>query len=454
MQQRVPTVAIVGAGASGVLLAAHLLRCASSQSKALHIVLIDRHELGGAAYSTTEPAHRLNVPASQLSAFPDAAGDFIDWCVKYAGACDPTSYMPRLDFGRYLARTLAEAEQHTSAGVTLDRRLKEVSSVDPHKNGVTMQLSDGSSVIADVAVLALGNLPSVPPPGCEATLHHAAYMNDPWQRGALDKLAPTGNGIAILIGTGLTMIDVAIVLANRFPHLAIVAVSRNGHLPHAHLPPSAVMPPVETLDLHTSAPLLHYLSTVFAESAAGHPWQHLIDRLRPYNADLWQRLSLEQRANFMATRYRMWSLHRHRMAPEVAKVIEDLISTGKLRLKQGSVQLKADATGALDATFSNGERLSPVLVVNCTGPCLDPRQSKQELVRQLLEKHITTHPLGMGFATANDGALLNHDGVPHKRLFTLGPTRVGDLLESIAIREIRNQAHHLAAHIVASLTGQ
>ena len=59
-------IAIVGAGFSGTLLALHLLRRCPPGSK---ITLIERGvQFGrGAAYSTGNPSHLLNVPAGKMS---------------------------------------------------------------------------------------------------------------------------------------------------------------------------------------------------------------------------------------------------------------------------------------------------------------------------------------------------------------------------------------------------
>ncbi|HEX9952174.1 MAG TPA: FAD/NAD(P)-binding protein, partial [Rubricoccaceae bacterium] len=65
----VPTLAIVGGGASGTLVAIHAL----AQARApLAVVLVEaRAKIGqGVAYSTPDSAHRLNVPAGKMSAFP------------------------------------------------------------------------------------------------------------------------------------------------------------------------------------------------------------------------------------------------------------------------------------------------------------------------------------------------------------------------------------------------
>src|ERR1700680_3164424 len=71
-------VVIVGGGASGVLLACHLLR---SLSENIRVTLIERNPaIGrGIAYSTVDPAHLLNVRAANMSAFADDPDHFWQW---------------------------------------------------------------------------------------------------------------------------------------------------------------------------------------------------------------------------------------------------------------------------------------------------------------------------------------------------------------------------------------
>ena len=60
--QRIPTIAIIGAGASGTLTAIYLLRRARAP---LEVVLLDRglKPSRGAAYGTSFQGHLLNVRA-------------------------------------------------------------------------------------------------------------------------------------------------------------------------------------------------------------------------------------------------------------------------------------------------------------------------------------------------------------------------------------------------------
>jgi uncharacterized NAD(P)/FAD-binding protein YdhS len=172
---------------------------------------------------------------------------------------------------------------------------------------------------------------------------------------------------------------------------------------------------------------------------------------------LWRDLPLEARRDYMKTRHRQWSLHRNRIAPEASDAINALLTStsgARLRLKRGTVaEIVPIAAGSeLEVAFTDGERLTATVVVNCTGPGLDPRQSRDAFVQRLLSQHLCADPLGLGLQTQPSGALTGRDGRAHTRLFTLGPTRMGELYESIAIPELRVQASELAALLLSQLT--
>jgi uncharacterized NAD(P)/FAD-binding protein YdhS len=415
-------------------------------------VLIDRREHGGGvAYSTADPAHRLNVTAARMSAFDDDPDHFVRWRAQRVGAYEPGAYAPRGDFAGYLADVLAAAQRAAAPSVSLARLFAEVRAVWPDRDQVRLELADGGSLDADATVLALGNLPAVAPAGSERVLSHPRFVRDPWAPGAFDPLERQQRGVAVLIGTGLTMVDVAITLAKRHPELQLHAVSRSGLLPRAHLG-GRVLPCPAAIATTGDASLVEIVDRVLADSGAGGThWQQLVDGIRPLTQELWQRLSLEQRSEFMATRHRQWSVHRHRMAPAVARDVEELLASGRLAITSGGVRLAPGTGGLIDVELSGKRSRSAAFAVNCTGPGLDPRAACQPLVRQLLASgKIRAHPLGLGFDTAAGGLFRSRDGAGDPRIFTLGPARFGELYETVAVPEIRAQASALAATLAAA----
>ena len=96
-KREAPVVAIVGGGFSGTLVAAHLMRLATEAKQPLHVVLHDRQAAygEGAAYRTVDSRHLLNVPASNMSAWPDRPTDFLTWARTKDAATEPGDFLPR-----------------------------------------------------------------------------------------------------------------------------------------------------------------------------------------------------------------------------------------------------------------------------------------------------------------------------------------------------------------------
>jgi uncharacterized NAD(P)/FAD-binding protein YdhS len=194
-------------------------------------------------------------------------------------------------------------------------------------------------------VLATGNQPPAAPFPVPAS---PRYIGDPWLPGALDGVAD-GSPVVVL-GTGLTMLDVAISLTGAHPETVVHAVSRHALLPREHRcpPDRAVQPPIPSVpDL--SGPvdlpgLIRYVRVAAAQAPDG--WQAVVDALRPHIPGLWQRLSLPDKRLFLRHVARYWEVHRHRMPPATARRIDQLRSAGRLSVQPGRIiAVSRDADG-------------------------------------------------------------------------------------------------------------
>jgi uncharacterized NAD(P)/FAD-binding protein YdhS len=196
------TVAIVGAGFSGTLLALHLLR----QPTAPNIVLLEReHALGrGVAYSTHNLNHRLNVPAERMSAFADDPSDFLRWLNDGGHGGEPGDFAPRWLFGCYVRQRLAEAARVTAARLEVVHG--DATAVEMGPAGGVLELGCGRRIRADQIVLAMGNhRPQRLPMADAAFLASPYYRGDPWAPDALAGLDP--DAPVLLVGSGLTMVS-------------------------------------------------------------------------------------------------------------------------------------------------------------------------------------------------------------------------------------------------------
>jgi uncharacterized NAD(P)/FAD-binding protein YdhS len=452
-----PRVAVVGAGFAGSLTAAQLLRNAT---KPFDIALIERRPPFGAgvAFKTSLPCHLLNVPVIRMSAIPDEPDHLLCWLAgRAAGAgksfASKAAFLPRHLYGEYVEHTLRAAAERSSARLT--RIVGEAVAIEPDSRGGSqrVRMRDGSSLDARWVVLAIGNpAPSDPlnNGGLRASRRYAA---DPWADGALDGLDPEGR--VVTIGSNLTMVDVALALDYRKHRGPIVAVSTHGLLPQPH--PSDLLPAwASRVGERTSGPLdliRAMREDVRAAAAEGVGWRSVVDSIRPKTRSIWASWSDEERRRFLRHARPYWEVHRHRMAPENAKTIDALLKAGRLQIVAGRVAGVKETGSAIEVRVARRgseppETLTAARVVNCTGPGMDYRASRDDLVRDLLARGLARPgPLGLGFDADSDGALIGSGGRPSATLFTLGPPLKGRDWETTAVPEVREQALALAKRL-------
>lgn len=446
-----PIVAVVGAGFSGVMTALHLLR----QASPVKVVLVERRSpIGlGAAYATDDPAHRLNVRAGNMSAWPDRPGDFVDWLAEHDLGVGPGGFATRGDYGRYLQSLLTAMAEGPAAAGRLLITPDEITAIAPSGRGWALTCGMGRKIAADAVVLALGNPPPCPPSPIDAAFASSdAYVADPW-RWDIDALPP-GDGPILLLGTGLTMVDAALSLARVAPSRPLIALSRRGLTPREHqgAPPSPLPdPPPATLS-PTAA-------LAWLRAAAGrYGWRTAIDAARPATQALWRGWSLQQRSAFLRHARAFWDVHRHRLSPQVASQLTAMRDDGRLRILAGKldqVGLLADG-GAAVTWRPRGEigtrRLETALVVNCTGPSTDVERSTEPLIAALANQGLVrADPLRLGLDIDVGHRALDAEGRAHPTLFAVGPVTRGALWEINAVPDIRLQAAEVSAEVLRTL---
>ncbi|MCW2504930.1 MAG: hypothetical protein JWO79_3214 [Actinomycetia bacterium] len=446
-----PTVAVAGAGAAGTLTAIHLVAAAERAGTPLRILIADPdpHTGRGVAYGTTDRRHLLNVPAGKLSAWPADPGHFAAWlAAEGVPGAGPGLFAPRAEYGRYLAHTLAAASARARGLVRIDRAHAPITRAEPTGSGVRVTAGP-ARVDVDALVLALGSTAPCTGWAPDALARSSRFVADPWARGAL---AGIGGTSVLLVGTGLTMVDVALSLAG--PGRRLRAISRHGLLPavHADRPLPQLAPPVLPERLGMGELRTAIRRHVRASLAAHGDWRPAIDSLRPVTAEVWSRLPLADRAEFLRTGSRRWEVLRHRMAPAVGARLSALLQSGSLHVGAGEVESATESADGIEVVLRDGQRIHAEVVVNCTGPRCDYGSAADPLLRGLLDSgHARPGPLGLGLATDTDGRLTSTGGQQHA-LWTLGTGRRGELWECTAIPEIRAHAVALAEAIAARLS--
>ncbi|WP_148611967.1 FAD/NAD(P)-binding protein [Nocardioides rubriscoriae] len=439
-------VAVIGGGASGVLTAINLLGRSADPGLRVEIHEATGIVGRGIAYGTNDARHLLNVRSRHMSAFPDVPSDLIEWARRTGRSLDPQAFLPRLDFATYLQDRLAEVADHRlriCAG-----RVDDVVAVD----GCFEVRTAGDVSRADSVVLAHGHQRPRPLVLDGDQLPPASwYVADPWDLGALRVLAD--DATVVVVGTGLTAVDVVVTLLEEGPRRRVVMVSRRGRLPAAHVAASSTawVQPVPEGPLTADLLADHVRDQVRAAATQGVGWRAVVDGLRAATTPLWKRLPLDERRRFLAVHAHEWEVRRHRMAPEVAARIRGYQDEGRLSVLAGGLTSVADRGGHCEVRIGDlPTAVTAQALVNCTGPATDVTRSDDPLLLALRERGLLTpDPLLLGIDTLDGGELVGEHGEAVPGLYAVGPSRKGTLWESTAIPEIRAQAAAVADRILA-----
>jgi uncharacterized NAD(P)/FAD-binding protein YdhS len=435
---RAVPVGIVGGGFSGTILAAQLAR------RSIRSVLIDGSgRMGrGVAYSTTEPAHLLNVPAENMSAWPDEPDDFAERFE--AEGVERTGFAERRQFGRYLDGILEEAVA-SGCTRTLDAT---VTTAKRRGRGWHLELRDGGEMEVQALVLAVGNQEPEAVSAFTGVQHR--WIGDPWGRAAqaaVRRLAATGED-ALLVGTGLTMVDLVLSLDAVGHRGRIVALSRRGLIPRAHADFERAS--VESHDVPHGS--LRALGRWLRRRGAQVGWRAAVDSLRPHTQSLWRSLGPGQQRRFLRHARAWWDVHRSRIAPEVTSTIVRLIGEGSLEIVAGRIVAARETGDALEVDIRRRgagslQTMRFDCAFNCTGPLHVIARTRDPLLRSLFDAgHVRPDPLGIGLQV--DARSRAAGG---ERVWALGPLTKGCYWEIIAVPDIREQAAAVADDIAREL---
>jgi uncharacterized NAD(P)/FAD-binding protein YdhS len=180
----------------------------------------------------------------------------------------------------------------------------------------------------------------------------------------------------------------------------------------------------------------------------------VVDGIRPVAQDIWRSMESDERRRFVRHLASHWDSHRHRVAPEVDDVIQARLREGRLRVIAGRIVDSRPRHDGVDLTIqrrgqAGTESLSVNLVINCTGPARDIRQTSSKLLRSLLaDGIIRPGPLALGLDVAESGALIGASGEVDDRKYAIGPLLKDHLWETTAVRELRVQAADLARRLL------
>lgn len=433
------SIVIVGGGASGVIMAAHLLQ----RSSLCRVTIVERRaEIGrGRAYSTTLPEHVLNVSAKGMSAYADQPLHYWGWLEarRLVDGADDTVYTPRAVYGDYLEDLVRTLERAHPGSLRIVR--EEALSITPASSGVEVRLANGASIVANEVVLAAGH-EEQPQPAQTLVVRVGSPEDTP-----VDEAAPI-----LVLGTGLSMVDAFLSLRHKGHRGEIVAISRRGLLPNPHDPGRPLK--LDSTDVPLGTDLSYFVRwfrrLVRDTEAHGGNWRDVVDGIRPFNQLIWRNWPIPARRRFLEHTRAWWDIHRHRMPPQLHLQVSGNIAEGRLKLIAGRVVATKGIAGGVEVTIQpRGRAMAQTRtfarVYDCTGLSRDVSESAVPVIRDLVKRGLARpDQLRLGLDVTAQCGVLDADGVPVPHLHAVGPLTRGAFFEIEAVPDIRNQCAALA----------
>ena len=281
------TVCVVGGGFTG---AAAAIACLSRLDRPFRLVVVEPSaSLGrGVAYGAHHPLHLLNVRTRDLSVRAGQPGDFLNWAFRqldqgenHAGLHEGLAhtFLPRQLFGEYVRERFFETvEGRDDVEVTIVKAV--ATSCGKEGDRFTLRFDRAEPVRVDVVLLATAY-------GLQASTLTGALA-------PFDALPPeriNGAKTMMIIGSGLTMVDVLIGARRDGFQGKVTVISKHGQLPRPHAS-KGVVPRESGLSRSKRLSSLTTAVAIACAAAEAHrtPWQAVINSVRSSLQDIWQGL--------------------------------------------------------------------------------------------------------------------------------------------------------------------
>lgn len=453
-------VAIIGGGAAAAFVITELLEHGVGMPAELHWYSGRRGGSRGVAYATPVDEHLLNVRATAMGLNSPEPTEFLDFARQHLPNARGADFLPRRLYGDYLEARVSRAFEGASfRGIRASRLRTEIESIAPSpEGGYVLTDTSGYPSHADIVVVATGALPGRALPNVsEALIAAGRYVLDPWQWLSANTLPFEKLRKVLIVGSGLSAVDLALSVTERWSQVNVTLLSRRGRLPAAHsrdaqLPADGLAELVE--DLRERPDLRRWTRLVRACCDDADDWRSVIDSLRHATPQLWRALPDDDRRRFLRHLRGIWEIGRHRMPPQIARRVLELQADRRLETRAGRVQsFRAGRQNRPVLTWTQGPRhdvaqvASYDLVLQAVGMDTDARATPHALVRSLLRAGLArADTQGLGLQVDDTGRL-----DAGQRVWTLGALCRGRDWESTAIPEIRQQARRIAVQLFREL---
>ncbi|MDI1226556.1 MAG: FAD/NAD(P)-binding protein [bacterium] len=488
-------IVIVGSGFAGTTMLTHtLLRIAEDPTitKPVKILMVERHQEqmhGGVAYSTGADykKHNLNAGAMSMDMFPGnepPAGfpSFVQYIQQKAesnpDALDHLINPSRQLVSQYICDMLELAKQKVGIKAEVEVALRKATKLEELPGGGTMvQFSDGSSVQSCHTILATGFQEAAAPRFAKAVADHPRFMDQPYAAKAnpfYDEVCKEADAKTLIIGTGLTAMDIAARMINSGYKGEITMMSRRGlmHKTYEDTPPDEYLAneamrgearsvdkldiaksPPKFLEAETTAELVRAVVKEFNElRSQGYSSPEILIYWERFVPDVCAKFPKKDLAALFADHEALITSSRVGVTPNTGLTVRHGIESGQIKVEMGAIKdISAGDNGGLKATYNpadgdvsmvkmqfNASENRPEeahfdyvfsAMGNTSNYAIPPEQISDPLWLDLLQEgKAQAHWTKSGIAVGTDFSLLDAQGNPSNCITVIGVPVAGHMM--------------------------
>lgn len=262
-----------------------------------------------------------------------------------------------------------------------------------------------------------------------------------------------------ILGTGHTAIDALLRLRANLVIQKVYLLSRHGLLPQSHRATSSAADPCLPHCLENVLPTARAYTMALREKIKkytqdGGDWRDIFNQIRIHTPDLWQRLPIQERARFLRQLVPYWDVHRHRLAPNIGKQIDEMQKQGSVEVIAGRIESAKMQHKLIHIRYRNRgsqevKSIEVGAIIQCTGPNYDLSIAPDQLIQSVIRRnYMQQDTLNIGLETDSQYRLQSPSHPMQQHLYYIGPMLKARYWESIAVPELRVHVQRLAAQLL------
>lgn len=395
-------IVIVGCGFAGTSVMLHtLLRIASDDhlDGKVHIKLVERreeHKHAGLAYGRGPEYknHNLNIGAKRVNPFPANAQPagfptFVQYIQQLAtkdeSMLQHLTNPSRQLYGDYLQHLIGKAIDKAGKRVRVSYVMERAVKVEDTPEGPKVKLESGDTLAARHVVLATGFQDALVPKFAGSVAKSAHFVENPYCQKANSFFAAAcsnKDSDVLIIGTGLTAMDVAARLINSGHAGKITMISRRTlmHKPYEETSTAEYIDsrlkgeprPENQLPFTAERPkflaaqdIPSFMRSVVREyrqlTAQGYTSEEIISYWERFAPEVSRQLPKQQLAELVAKHDALITTSRVGVTPEIGRTVRQAITSGRIEVISGSIDSITEKDGKMNCTYTPHAHVNKLL---------------------------------------------------------------------------------------------